>query len=321
MDINNVTKYNDAAGICQKAYMYIKDLILSGERDITKLCEMGDAYIRDKLTCVYKKETCKGLYLPVCISFSNCVGYNCTDPFTDTDIVKIELGVEIGECKCTLGETFNITNGDDMYIKLLDELQKIVIQNMTTEHNNFDVKIEVESKCTEHNCFPMENCTSYQYVPDNTLEIDVPKYIVLNHKKYYDDNDFLTVNPNLCFDFCEGEVYHINLTIVQDSTESSSHKFIQKPADILRFNDLYYSLKLKNSKQFCHKVKSVNRTNAFRLQDYVTTPNDRMGMKECIDSGILDSYIKYYTKDNCPVYIKKFTVYIHNGKAKLVKYK
>ncbi|NDA55286.1 MAG: hypothetical protein EBX61_03075 [Betaproteobacteria bacterium] len=77
-----------------------------------------------------------------------------------------------------------------MYIKLLDELQKIVIQNMTTEHNNFDVKIEVESKCTEHNCFPMENCTSYQYVPDNTLEIDVPKYIVLNHKKYYDDNDF-----------------------------------------------------------------------------------------------------------------------------------
>ena len=331
----DLTKYNDAARIAWAAYAYVRGLVESGGKSIPEICKLGDDFIHSHLQLVYKGMTDKGVAFPVCVSVNECVGYNCTDNIHPQigDIVKVELGVEIGGCLSMLGESFvmgpqqvqnpNLSGSLDTnkYIQFLDILTGELVNAIHVKSNNIDAKVLVESKCTEVDCFPIENCTSYQQFPGHMRTSD-SKYIVFNHQKYYDESDFLTVAPDLCFEFEESEVYHINLSIVQNHPVTfTNHKYIERPADIMRFNDFYYSLKLRNSKVFCHKVKSEHRNNAFRLCDYTNSPSHRMGMKECLDNGILESFPVQYTKDHMPVYSKKFTVIITGGKAKMLKYK
>ena len=324
----DLTKYNDAARIAWATYTYVRGLVESGEKSIPDICKLGDDFIQSRLQLVYKGMMEKGIAFPLCVSVNECVGYNCTDNIQPQigDIVKVELGVEIGGCLSMLGESFvmgtqQVQSGTNRYIQFLDILAGELVNAINVTSNNIDVKVLVESKCTELDCFPVENCTSYQQFPGHMRTSD-SKYIVLNHQKYYDDSDFLTVAPDLCFEFEESEVYHINLSIVENHPVTfTDHKYSERPADLLRFNDLYYSLKLKNSKVFCHKVKSEHRNNAFRLCDYTNSPSHRMGIKECLDNGILERFPVKYTKDRLPVYCKKFTVVISGGKAKMLKYK
>ncbi|NBU34012.1 M24 family metallopeptidase [bacterium] len=310
----DLTKYNDASKIAKGGFEYVKGLVLGGEWDIPTLCRMCDDYVLDSLSKVYKKEN-KGIAFPCCVSPNGIVGYNCTGTLVQGDLVKVELGVDIGGCTSIVGGTFvngQGTDGHNKFISLLETLAKGVLNEIKIGNTNIDVKTYVESLCTEHSCFPIENCMSYQHFPGH-IRTDESKYIVLNHKKYYDDDDMLLVEPNICFEFLDGEVYHINLTIVPDN--ETEHKYTFGNAQILRFNDLYYSLKLKHSKQFNYTVKKDHGTNAFRLSEY-TSPGDRLGMRECLESGILDSYPVKTVKENYNVYFKKFTVVIHNGSAK-----
>lgn len=325
----DLTKYNTAAKICGHVWTTLKEMILTKQiLDVKQLEIMGDTLINDECNKIYKREKVKGIAFPTSISLNNCVGYYLHEQsnkeynvIKDDDVIKIELGVNIGGCIAVLGET--IVNEKYLkYVDFLDQLQKDIVKMIVPGEINDEIKIHIESKCTEIGCFPVENNTSYQQL-DNQLNTQESKCIITNYKKYYDEDDNLLID-NLCYEFEENEVYTINLTIIpnnNDQTDETEHLYIERhPPHIYRCNEFYYNLKLKSSREFYSNVKNKYNTNAFSGLEYKNDVRSRIGIKESMENGILDSYPIYYSKDNYPIFHKKFTIVVCKDKSIQLKY-
>jgi methionine aminopeptidase len=319
-----LTKYNAAAKIAGDVYNELVEKLHRGEsNNVHDLCDFGTRRIDELCNDVFKREQVKGVAFPVSISLNNCVGNYIHEPGLDNynviregDVVKIELGVNIGGCIAVLGET--ITIGDiTKYKVLLDNLAKTIVTTMKHGETNDEIRILIESKCAEAGCFPVENCFSYQHL-DGQLKGYESKYIALNHKKYWDDDDNMVVDDNLCFEFEQGEVYTINLTVIPE-TEEVVYKEPHLP-HIYRFNDYYHNLKLKSSREFCSHVKGKCGYNAFEIGKHNGTSKAKLGIKECIEGGILEGFPILYAKNGLPVYHKKFTVIVLEDKSIELKY-
>jgi methionine aminopeptidase len=340
---SNIDKYNACAKICGIAAVELKKLIDSGELNIKNLIDKIHDLINKECCFVYKKEKVKGIAFPLSISLNNCTGnYICEESMTnyntikDGDVVKYELGVNIGNCSCIYGDTFIYSNStpklgevsdsssDNKYLNVLNNLQKNVIQRLKHGETNDEIRKYIESYCSMNNCFPLENCISYQHMQINEeshIKHNESKYIICNYKKYYMEDDSL-FQENLCFEFEQGEVYHINLTIVPNDNDSDiEHVFkeIHSP-HIYRCNEYYYALKLKSSRDFFSEIKNKHFNNAFILSDYTKTTRGKMGFKECYENGVIEEYPIYYNKSEIPIYHKKFTVVVCKSKGMLLKY-
>ena len=333
---NSLTKYNAAAKICAEVYNKLVALIVNEEViSVKELCKIGNEMIIKECDSIFKKERNKGVGFPVSISLNDCVGnyvyednprqqnYNV---IKDGDVVKIELAVNIGGCIAVWADTVvkgHNKNQNQRYTEItrfLDDLSHKVLELMKGGETNDEVRIMVESECTKNEVFPIENCIGYQHL-NNQIKTTDSKYIVFNHQKYYDDDDRLCVEENLCFDLEPGEVYTVNLTVVPDSLDDSSHVYKEPhQAHIYRFNDFFYNLKLKSSREFASRVKSKCGNNAFVLSDHITSARDKMGLKECWENGIIDNYPVMYHKGKVNVFSKKFTVIVGESKAITLKY-
>jgi len=337
----DLTKYNTCAKICGLVIKEIFSKILSSEMlSVTSLCEYGDTRIKEECDKIYKRETVKGSAFATSISLNDCVGYYIYEGGNEKDtseyntiklgdVVKVELGVNISGCIANLGETMVYTNDKSQenvnkkYLDLLNELQTDVQKLLIPGNTNDDVKIIIESKCTQIGCFPVENTTSYQHL-DGQLQTLESKYMITNYQKYYDDDNNLAVLQNICFEFEQGDVYTVSLVLVPNDIEQNdetTHNYIEKhDPHIYRFNDQYYGLRLKMSRDFFSKAKSEHNTNAFNSLPYKNNSRHRVGIKECYENGILENYPVLYTKDKYPVFHKKFTDIVGDNKCVTLKY-
>lgn len=331
----DLTKYNAAAKICGIVFKEIVSKITSGEILETRLLnEYGDNRIMEECTKIYKRELVKGIAFPTCISLNNCVGnfiYETGSAEFNTiktgDVVKIELGVNLGGCISVLGETIVYNEIDNKkyskYFDLLGDLQKSIVSLMIPGNLNDDVRIIIESKCTETGCFPVENTISYQHL-DGQLDSWESKYILTNYKKHYDIDDNLLVPENICFEFESGDVFTIDLKIIPndyDEFDEATHKYIQPhEPHVYRFNDQYQNLRLKMSREFCSMAKAKHGTNAFNCISYKSDARSRLGIKDCVTNGILESYPVLYSKDKYPVFHKKFTIVVGDEKCHVLRY-
>jgi len=333
----DLTKYNTCAKICGIVMNEIIGKIQTGEILNTRdLNEYGDNRIIEECSKIYKRELVKGVAFPTSISLNNCVsnyiyedGQSEFNTIKQDDVVKIDLGVNLGGCISILGETIIYKTGNDLderesYLELLQELSKCIPNLMIPGNTNDDVKIIIESKCTEVKCFPVENTVSYEHFGGQMKSLD-SKYIITNYKKYYDKNDYLTVEENVCFEFEKGDVYTINLTIIPNDYEQNDetiHLYKQyHDPHIYKFNDDYKSLRVKMSRDFYTIAKKEHGTNAFNSIPYKTDSRKRVGIKHCLENGLLEPYPVLYSKDNLPVFTKKFTLIVGDGKCVLLKYK
>jgi methionine aminopeptidase len=301
-----ITKYNTAASICGRVYNKIKDKVLKdNERDILALSTYGNNCIQDEFNGIFKKEH-KHIAFPVSISLNNCVGnyiYDHTNKnseyntIKDTDIIKVELGVSIGGCISMLAETFTINDNPEIerINVFLNKLQKELLKKIKHEETADEMRIIVESKCTDNDVFPIENCMSYQQWEEH-LTGESLKYMILNYRKYYDNNDYLISPENINYEFEEHDIYTINLSVMpsQDESENNIKYKSNDDSHIYRLNEFTYNLKLKSSKNFYSQVKSKHRNYAFEISPYLQHVKNRMGLRECLQNNIIDSYpIKY----------------------------
>jgi len=332
MDLVIYTKYNVAAKICGKVYNILKDNIMSGKvLNVRTLEILGNETINEECKLVYKRLKNKGIAFPISISLNNCVGNYTCENFNDEyniiksgDVVKIELGVNIDGCIAILGETIIYNNIDDentKYIEFLNKIQKDIVKIIKHGEINDEVKTYIESKCTELNCFPVENTISYQHF-DGKLYTDESKYIITNYKKYYDEEDMLIGKQNLCFEFEKDDVYTINLTIIKNNSENETeHNYIElHNPHIYRFNEYFYNLKLASSKAFCSLIHEEYQKNAFDCVPYKDKPKYKLGIKESLKNGILIQYPVYYSKDKCTVFHKKFTIVVNENDSNILRY-
>lgn len=310
-------KYNAGLKIAKKVYTNIVESIQKGERNVKVLTTMGDKTIEEECDKIYKKEKNKGIGFPVCIMLNNFIG-NCVGTvIKEDDVIKIELGVNIGGCIAMYGNTLTLRDSEvhEEYINLLNELQKMVVQIMKEGETNDEVRVNVESLCSEHNCVPVENTINYQHLEGQLRTAD-SKYIIFNYKKYYDMEDNLVTEPNDCYEFEEGEVYTVSLKIHKETDTKYKR---EHEALIHRFNDYFYNLKLKSAREFLSKVKSKVGNNAFISSKFLESTRDKLGFKECIDTGILEEYPVTYLEDsNVIVYSKVFNVLVLKDKSYLI---
>ena len=339
----DLTKYNTSSRICGNIMIELLEKIKNKEiLFIKELEEFADKRIHEECAKIYKKEKIKGVAFPTSISLNNCVGnylYEESDEFKtynyikNGDIVKIEMGVNLCGCIVNLGETIIYSDNKELdkelyekhgkYLELLEILKGEIIENIKIGETNDEIKINIESKCTEYGCFPVENSISYQHL-DGQLKTDESKYIICNYK----DNNVLDIYnefciENLCFEFEEGEIYTINLKIIPNDNNKSDetvHKYYtSENIHIYRFNNNYHSLKLKVSREFCSIAKGKHYNNAFNSLEYKKDSKHRFGLKQCVENGILEEYPILFSKDNLPIYHKKFTIIV--GKEKTLGFK
>ena len=337
----DLTKYNTSSRICGIIMSELINKIKNNEiLNVKELGEYGDMRIVEECNKIYKKETVKCIAFPTSISLNDCVGnylYETSQEFENYntikkgDVVKIELGVNLSGCIANLGETVIYDDSTDTvsnekhirYLQLLEILKRDILELIKVGEINDEIKINIESKCTEYGCFPVENTISYQHL-DGQMKSFESKYIICNYQKYYDQDDNLVGEENLCFEFEEGEVYTINLRIIPNDNErldetTHMYKELHEP-HIYRFNDTFYNLKLKSSREFYSLAKGKHGTNAFNCLQYKTDYKHRIGIKESYENCILDSYPVMYSKDKYPVYHKKFTILVGKDKTIVLKY-
>ena len=328
MNPKQLSLYNNGAKICGIVMKYIKDKIESGESDILLLHKLGNKKIQEECN------NNKGIAFPVSISLNNCIGdyvyqiendnYN---KIKEGDVIKIELGVNLDGCVSNFGETLVKTESRyNQYLDILNKLQEKITKRLRIGKTNDDIKRSIESYCIEHECFPVENCISYQQI-DGHSKTSYSKYIVLNHQKYYDDDNSLLVESDTCFEFEEHEVYNINLSIfpkTDDITDLNDLRYTEPHnSHIYRLNEYYYALKLKSSREFFSTIKTKHGNNAFYIGDYLTNPKYKIGIRETVDVGILDELpIRYIwnKKEQLPVFHKKFTVIVGKSTGILLTY-
>ncbi len=321
LNCNDKQRYISGSKICKVVLDEIIQKVQKSQILVLKeLYLYGNTRLQEELTLKDEKIS---IAFPTSISLNNCVGnylYSDDQKINPGDVVKIQLGVNLGGCIVNIGETIIYNNNDNdndnvhqKYLNLLKKLQTAVKEKMISGNTNDDVKILIESTCTEYGCFPVENTISYQHL-DGQEFTDESKYIITNYKKYYDNDDYLIVPPNMCFEFERGEIYTVKLVVIPnnfDNLDETEHKYIQnEQTHIYRFNDTFYDLKLKMSRDFLSRTKKEHGTNAFNAIEYSENGKSRVAIKQCCESGILEKYPITYSKDKYNVYHKIFTVII-----------
>lgn len=301
--------YSLASSISKKVFLTLKNLVLTKELiSLKELSLLGNNLIL--------KEQCK-IAFPSSISLNNCTGnylyINDLETIKDNDLVKIHLGVAVNNCIVQLCETFFANGKTHKYIDFLDKIQKKITKTIKHGETNDEIRIMIESMCTTENVFPVENCISYEQIDNSLKEMD-SKYLILNYKKYYDSNDYLISEQNTCFEFEQNEVYTIDLSIVENN---ESLKYTSIEPHIYRFNKYNESLKLKSSREFFNKIKSTHSNYAFDINQYKNNVKSRIGIKECLDKGLLETFPIKMIKSKENVFSKKFTIIIDEKFSKL----
>lgn len=315
---------NFASKIAKKVYNELKEQINKcvNEIDVYTVSQLGNSRILEETNSVYKKCKNKGIAFPVSISLNNCVGnYIATSKdilIKSGDIVKIELGVTIDGYIGIIGETFVAGQPDHLKKELLflDQLSEDIAFNLTAGETNDTLRIFIETECTENGIYPIENCISYQQF-ENHIKTDDSKYMILNYRKYWDQDDILVSEDNLCFEFEENEVYTINITCaVNDAKDKKDIKY-KEPLEprLFRFNEINYQLKLNSSRMFFNQVKSNHRNYVFDATEMKKNPKMKIGMKECLENGILESFPILYANDPVQIIHKKFTMTVKTARV------
>lgn len=352
----DITKYIDSSNVCRIIMEELFSKIYEEDNlDVYELAKYSDNRIVEECNKIYKKEKNKGIAFPTSISLNDCAGNYRYEKGNDKyniikegDVIKIELGVTISGCIVILGETIIKLNKNDningkydndeelksniKYITLLNELKDDIVDMIKVDESNDEIRIHIESKCIENNCFPLENTISYQHL-NNQLKTDESKYIILNRKIDsfdMDDKNAIvkttsevrgntiptSIRDNICFMFEEGEVYTIHLIISKVEDENIKYNQTHE-SHIYRFNEYFYNLKLKMSREFCSIVKKEHFTNAFDCLQYKEIPKYRVGIREASENNILENYPILYNKNGNPVFHKKFTIVIGKDRTKI----
>ena len=93
-----------------------------------------------------------------------------------------------------------------------------------------------------------------------------------------------------------------------EGTQEHTYKEFDAQTRLYRLNEFNYKLKLKSSRDLYNTIKMKYGFNTFDFMEYKNIIKNRIGLKELIDSGIIDEFPILYTKDQLPVYHKIFTV-------------
>ncbi|KAI8454472.1 curved DNA-binding protein Cdb4 [Phakopsora pachyrhizi] len=309
---DTLTKYKTAAEIASKALQLVISKATPGS-NLLSLCQDGDKSIEDSCSLVYNKDkknpTKKGIAFPCTLSINHVLCHftplptdpGATQELQDGDVVKILLGAHIDGYASIIGETIIVGASSASPVKgpkadLLAaayNATELALRLIKPGVKNWEVTDGVSKLMKEYSgsIKGLEGMISHQHEQNS---IDSKKTINLfPSSEQHRDKDSTFV-------FEEGDVFGLDvlLTTGQD-IKSKAHtdrtSIFQKTAST-------YQLKMKTSRATYGEIVKKAGAFPFTLRTLEDQTKARMGVKECVQHGLLREFEVTTTSD-----VKDFT--------------
>ncbi|KAJ6164847.1 hypothetical protein N7470_003519 [Penicillium chermesinum] len=315
---DTLTKYKTAAQISHKVLDAVTAMCVEGAK-IVEICQKGDALLDEEIAKVYKgKKIAKGIATPTTVSPSSYV-----TPYTPLisdaaeaeialkagEIAKIQLGAQIdgfGTIVCDMvviakkdaaNEVVTGREADlivathyanELLLRLLasgteEEKKKAAAQKPPTQAH---ISALIEKVAKAYDCNVIENTTSWLF---NRNEIEGDKKIILSPSANSTRGDGV---PEV------GEVWGVEIGL---SLGSGKVKTLDHRATLHRRTTTTYGLKRPSSRQTLSEVVKKFGTFPFSLRQLDDEKAAKVGVLECVRSGVLRQYEPAGDADNAPV--------------------
>ena len=322
-DPNNLSKYKAAGLIATKAVTEIVNKAKDGI-SLLELYQLGNNYITNECNKIYKDVKYKGYAFPVCLSKNNIAGHYIPkkdDVLKDGDLLKIELGVHIDGYPAFIAFTTLVCNDSNIngkkanVLKAVIEASKEIVNVMKPNKTNKDVMKIMEKYAQKYNCnLPLYNDNEFDIIP-GILSFQVSRGVIDGYNN--DSDEFVhqliqsreNINTDLVLReiaFEENEVYAVDVLM-----STGTGKLINTgETHIFRRNyDVYEGLKLKTSRE----VISSFGKELFPISLDQSNTRVKLGLKECIDKRLLETYPVVKEKDDEFIARVKFTVIVRDS--------
>jgi len=274
------------------------------------VCELGDKLLAEGANATYKKlkEGEKGIAFPTCVSVNNCVGHFSPLPeeanvvLKQGDVVKIDLGAQVGGYISTCATTFVLGQGaEPLSGSVADAIcaahyaAECAIRLARPGKKNTDVTTAIKKVADTFHVTPVEGVLSHrmkQYVIDGNQ-------VILNRAEPDQQVEEFTFETNqvYCFD------------ILMSTGEGKTREEANRTTVFKRAVDRSYQLKLQASRQVFSEIQRRFPSLPFTLRA-LDEKKRRLGIVELIKHDLMDSYPVLYVKDGETVVQQKFTCLI-----------
>lgn len=318
---DNVQKYKDAGLIATKAVTQIVKNAKPGSNLLTLITKANEL-IKNELSGVHKDVKDKGILFPICLSLNHVAGYNIPtnqETLKEGDLLKIDLGVHIDGFPAQIAFTTLVTNNQDVTNVIKDKranVMRAVIEAsreigkiMTPGTMNTEIVKIMEQTAKKYGCsLPISNENGL--IPGvNSFQIS--RYVIDG----YTDDDcefvhrFILARENTAYDFSlmelpleENEVYAIDIVMCSGTGKLNQNK---ETSIFKRNYERRCELKLKASKNVLNSLKG-----SYPIVIDIQDPKVKMGIKECVQKGLVNAYPVVAEKDGEFTARIKFTIIV-----------
>jgi methionine aminopeptidase len=318
-DPANRTKYQIAGQIVTK----VMNTLVSNTKPGSKLYDLATLANKALTTELDNlKYPSKGIAYPTCVNVNEVVGNfvpppTCTQTLNSGDMVKYELGVHIDGFPAILAYTVVVgtPNPEQLSVlKAVHDASRSVFQNMTTGTPSFALSKMLKECATTHGCtlpqvpdapsiFHAPGVVWYEMsrnVVDGFIDDTDPyvhRFIVPNDQEKYDLGMLDTPLEDL-------EVYCVDIVMCSDTGKLSA-----LPENTTIYKKVYgrrEPLKLKAA----HEALNLFKDTYFPKTVQDASTKTKLGLKECINKGLVEPYHPYkcHAKEHCAR--AKFTVLV-----------
>ncbi|KAG0144098.1 hypothetical protein CROQUDRAFT_47766 [Cronartium quercuum f. sp. fusiforme G11] len=317
---DTLTKYKTAAEIGSKALQLVISKAVPGS-NLLALCQEADKSIEESCALVYNKDkknpTKKGIAFPCTLSINNVVCHFTplpTDPgakqeLQEGDVVKIMLGAHIDGYASIIGETIivgasataAVTGVKADLLAAAYNATELALRLVKPGVKNWDVTDGVQKllKAYGGSIKGMEGMVSHQHEQN---VIDGKKTINLfPTTEQHRDKDST-------FMFEEGDVFGLDVLLTTGvDTKSKSHG---DRTSIYQKTTSTYQLKMKTSRATYGEIVKKAGAFPFTLRTLEDQTKSRMGVKECVQHGLLKEFDVSTTSDSKDFTAQYFVTFV-----------
>lgn len=285
---------------------------------IVELCQKGDALLNEEVGKVYKgKKISKGVGSPTTVSPSSYVtpytplstdAEEATAALKAGEVVKVQLGAQIdgfGAIVCgtvIVGDSADERTADLMHATYYanELLLRLIVPPGLLSAGTDEEKAKAaaekapsQSKITQmleklvksYDCNIVESTTCWQFEHN---EVEGKKKIILAPGEGQKGEGIPEV----------GEVWGVEIGV---SLGSGKNKLLGKRATLHRRSTTTYQLKRPSSRALLSEIVAAHKTFPFSLRQLKDEKAAKVGIVECVRSGVVRAYEVVGEKDDKPV--------------------
>ncbi|KAJ1845865.1 hypothetical protein LPJ73_004704 [Coemansia sp. RSA 2703] len=293
-DSNVFTKYKAAAEVANAAISKVISACKEGSK-IIDLCKLGDASIEVGLGSQYskKKGMAKGISYPTSISVNNIVCHfspgpndvNADQALKNGDVVRVQLGAHIDGYASVAGDTVVVGASEENPVtgKAADAIAaahyaaEATLRLLKPGNRNMTVTDTVQKITDAFGCRHIENILSHEQ-----------KHNDLNGEKQ------IIFNPapaqRQAFAQCEIGSYEVYLIDIFITTGEGRTKKSELRTTVYNKTGGSYKLKMKTARAAFKEISNSSTNFPFALRSFEDERAIRLGLIECVKSGLVQAY-------------------------------